>query len=70
MATYRVIWEIDIEADSPQEAASEAAAIQTDPESIATVFTVSCGDQKWDVDTADGVSFVESHPGYCASTKD
>jgi hypothetical protein len=38
---YRVIWEIDIEADSPLAAAKEALAIQRDPQSIATVFLVN-----------------------------
>ena len=37
---YRVIWEIDVEADSAEEAARKAQAIQRDPTSIATVFTV------------------------------
>jgi hypothetical protein len=37
---YRVVWEIDIEADSPREAAAEALRIQRDPQSIATVFEV------------------------------
>ena len=37
---YRVIWEIDIEADSPTKAAQKALEIQRDPQSIATVFTV------------------------------
>ena len=36
----RVQWEIDIDADSPREAAEKALAIQRNPESIATVFTV------------------------------
>lgn len=40
MATYSVSWEIEIEADSPREAAQEALAIQRDPNSIATVFSV------------------------------
>jgi hypothetical protein len=40
MASYRVKWEIDLEADSPREAAEKALAIQRDPESIATVFWV------------------------------
>lgn len=40
MAEYRVIWEIDIEADSPEEAAEKALIIQRDPESTATNFTV------------------------------
>jgi hypothetical protein len=39
--TYRVVWEIDIEAESHREAAEEALAIQRDPQSIATVFSVT-----------------------------
>ena len=38
---YRVTWRIDIEADSPREAAERALAIQRKPESIATVFDVT-----------------------------
>lgn len=38
--TYRVRWEIDVDADSPQEAAKTALVIQRDPESWATVFDV------------------------------
>lgn len=37
---YRVLWEIEIEADSYREAAQKALQIQHDPESIATVFIV------------------------------
>jgi hypothetical protein len=37
---FRVIWEIEIEADSPQEAAQEARAIQLTPGMPATVFDV------------------------------
>lgn len=40
MVSYLVIWMIDIEADSPQEAAEEALRIHRDPESIATVFEI------------------------------
>jgi hypothetical protein len=40
MTTYRVTWEIDVEADSHEEAAREALAIQRDPMSHAIVFTV------------------------------
>ena len=36
----RVIWEIDLDADSPREAAEKALAIHRSPESIATVFDV------------------------------
>ena len=41
MAEYLVTWKIDVEADSPQEAAQMAREIQQDPESTATVFLVA-----------------------------
>ena len=46
MTEYRVIWEIDIDADTPTEAALAARAIQQDANSIATVFDVTprCAD--------------------------
>jgi hypothetical protein len=37
---FRVIWEIDIDADSPMEAAHEARAVQLRPDTTATVFNV------------------------------
>lgn len=37
---YRVLWEIDLIADNPKDAAREALAIQRNPESLATVFDV------------------------------
>ena len=37
---YRVTWEIDIEAESDEEAARRALEIQRDRESIATCFVV------------------------------
>jgi len=37
---YRVIWTIDLDADSPEDAAHKALAIQRDPASIATHFEV------------------------------
>lgn len=40
MPEYRVIWEMDIDASSPREAAEEALKVHRDPESIATIFTV------------------------------
>lgn len=40
MARYVVTWVIDIDADSPVDAAKEAQTIQRDPSSLATVFTV------------------------------
>ena len=37
---FRVIWEIDIDAEGPKEAAQEARAIQLTPGMSATVFNV------------------------------
>jgi len=39
--TYNVIWEIDIDARSPVEAAKKALKIQRDTGSTATIFEVS-----------------------------
>ena len=40
MKSFRVSWEIDVDAKSPRAAAQEALRIQRDPESTATVFSV------------------------------
>ena len=40
MSMMRVRWEIDIDAESPVDAARHALAIQRRADSIATVFTV------------------------------
>lgn len=37
---YRVMWLVDVEADSHAEAAIKAQEMQRDPETLATVFTV------------------------------
>jgi len=37
---FRVIWEIDIHADNPQQAAERARAVQLDPNTSATIFSV------------------------------
>jgi hypothetical protein len=37
---YRVHWVVDIEADTPEEAAKLAQEMQHDPESTATFFSV------------------------------
>ena len=44
MPMHKVTWEIDIDADNPADAAEAALRIQRDPESIATVFLVTCDD--------------------------
>lgn len=41
MPEYRIKWEIDIDAATPEEAAEKARAIQQNPESAATVFEVT-----------------------------
>ena len=38
---YRVAWEIDIAARSPRHAAEIARSIQSDPDSLATVYGVT-----------------------------
>ena len=40
MSMMRVRWEIDIDAETPIDAARQALAIQRRPDSTATVFTV------------------------------
>lgn len=40
MALYQVTWKIDVEAESPEQAAEVALETQRDPASIATVFEV------------------------------
>lgn len=40
MPQFRVRWEIDIEADTPRDAAKEALDLQRDKDSICTHFTV------------------------------
>lgn len=53
---YLVTWTIEIEADSPKDAAEQALAIHRNPESIAAVFDVKpqiphkvdiCGNSVW-----------------------
>lgn len=51
MKSYKVRWEIDIEADSAREAAEKAREIQLDLESIANYFTVeSSSGESADID--------------------
>jgi len=40
MPQYHVLWEIDLEAESPEDAALQALGIHRDPQSVATVFAV------------------------------
>lgn len=45
MPEYLVTWKIDIDADTPEEAAMRALIVQRDPESVAAYFIVKdkCG---------------------------
>jgi len=51
MPSYRVTWEIDIDADSPLEAAKQAITILRDEDSTATIFTVVADGSTTFVDT-------------------
>lgn len=50
MPSYRVVWEIDAEADTPREAAEWALSIQRKPGSSAVVFDVHDGTETTRVD--------------------
>jgi hypothetical protein len=54
---YHVVWEIDVYAESPREAAKEAQAIQQDKDSMATVFDVTeeDSDKTVRIDLAEGI---------------
>lgn len=56
---YRVVWEIDIPATSPEEAARQARTYQRDEKAIVGVFEVYDQEgkaHKVDLDELDGVS--------------
>ena len=40
MTNFTVIWQIDIDAETPEQAAQEALKIQRDPNSAAVVFDI------------------------------
>lgn len=52
---YKIVWEIDVIASSPEDAAKQALAIQRDPESHALVFHVQNWKQMYTVDLMDNV---------------
>lgn len=64
MPTYHLTWEIDLEADSPLEAARLARHYQTKPDTTATVFSV----QEHDTTEAlriDLTEIDEDEDGHC-----
>lgn len=52
MGEYLVTWEVEIDADSPREAAVKALTMQRDPKSTATVFTIAAVDAVTEIDLA------------------
>lgn len=46
MKTYKLAWEIQVEAENPLEAAKEGLAIMQDENSTATAFYVQAEDEK------------------------
>ena len=71
MAIFRVIYEIDIETDTAEDAALEAFGIMTDPESIPPIFDVILWDVKEDGEATapeyDGVARENAVTIDCAS---
>jgi len=53
MPSFRVVWEVDVDADTPLEAAHEAFSMLTDPTSTAVVFSVTGPDDAPDKVTID-----------------
>jgi hypothetical protein len=53
MPSFRVVWEVDVDANTPLEAAREAFSMMTDPESTAVVFSVTGPDDARDTVTID-----------------
>ena len=53
MPAYMVVLRMEIEADTPQEAAAEALKIHRDPESLATLFSVFSEGRETVVDLED-----------------
>jgi hypothetical protein len=66
MPDYRVLWEIDISAETPEAAARKALRIQRDPHSIATVFDVVSDldgeTTRVDIDALDDVEERDGEP--------
>lgn len=56
MKEYRVVWEIELSATDPVDAARQARQVQLDPACRATVFTISGDDtcRQIDLDDVDG----------------
>lgn len=66
MATFKVIWEVDLDATNPREAAKLALAMQRDPNSIATFFSVYPEDEEDDCFNID----LDEPCAYCGGEGD
>ena len=65
---YRVRWEIDVDGDTPREAAEKALEIQRDQLSTATVFQVEVGEEEWEeIDLGASVKPVDGKCPRCGS---
>lgn len=63
MPSYHVVWEIDIEADTPLEAAHQARHYQTKPDTTADVFDVTeDGGETFHIDLT---AIREDEDGHC-----
>lgn len=60
MPEYVVRWQMDFEADTPEDAARKALAVHRDPRSIATVFNVDDGSASVEVDLGEESGDVET----------
>jgi hypothetical protein len=58
MKTYRIVWTIEIEAESPEQAAKEAREIQLDSESEATNFEVLDPNTNKLIQTVDLLTYI------------
>ena len=63
MPQYHVIWEIDLDAESPEDAALQALSIHRDPQSIATMFSVELNNLRTviDVNNEDPIILQHEH---------
>lgn len=59
MPEYHVLWKVDVEADSPEEAARQARTMQVRPGTTATVFDVIEGDSDGDAVRVDLLGLEE-----------
>ena len=57
MKTYLVSWYIHVDAEDPHDAAKQALGMQRDPESIATIFTITDAKSSICIDADTGAEY-------------